>query len=141
MPEGPKLSNISGMLQASVSSARQLAEMAETREAIARAQAEEKFAGSAGGAARSLFDHIREFEAQTDTTMEVGVRLVSFGQAVTFRVIGVGYTQPNLVWFEGQVDDGSSVRLIQHLSQLSFLLMRVPRVRPEAPRVPIGFHQ
>jgi hypothetical protein len=126
------------MLQ--LSSAGALQRWHEEQEAIAQAQAEAAFAGSAGGAAESLFDHIQRFEAQTDPALEVGVRLVSFGQALTFRVSNVGYTQPNLVWFEGKLDDGSPVRLIQHFSQLSFLLMRVSRLDPDSARRPIGFH-
>lgn len=125
---------------ASITSAKHLAAMVEMQEAVVRAAAEEKFANSAGGVAGALFEHIEKFERGTDDALEVGVRLVSFGQAVIVHVAEVGYTQPNLVWFSGKLDDGSTVSLIQHLSQLNFLLMRVPRLEPEAPKRPIGFH-
>ena len=44
-----------------------------------------------------------------------------------------------MVIFKGRTDDAQPVRLIQHMSQLSFLLTRVPRLNPEEERRPIGF--
>lgn len=142
MPGDFKLPNLNlpDLAQMQVSSAKMAAAMHEALEANARAQAKTDFAKSAGGAAEALFDHIKEFEAQTDRAMEVGVRLVSFGQALTVHVSRVGYTQPNIVWFEGKLPDESPVRLVQHFSQLSFLLTRVPRLDPASERKPIGFH-
>jgi hypothetical protein len=110
--------------------------MQSTMDAIARSH----FAKSSGGMAESVFDHIKEFEAAVDAEHEVGVRLVTFGQAVTFHVQDIGYTQPHMIWFSGILDEGSPARLLQQMSQLSFLLMRLPRHDSEKPRRPIGFH-
>jgi hypothetical protein len=68
------------------------------------------------------------------------VRLVSFGQAVVFRLHDIGYSNPSLISFVGVTEDGDPVELIQHVSQISILLTRLPRQNPEEPRKPIGFH-
>ena len=142
MPGDFKLPNLNpaDLSQIPIHSAKMAAAMHEALEENAGAQAKAEFAKSAGGAAEALFDHIKEFEAQTERAMEVGLLLVSFGQALTVHVVGVGYTQPNLVWFEGKLPDGAPVRLVQHFSQLSFLLTRVSRLDPDSERRPIGFH-
>jgi hypothetical protein len=86
----------------------------------------------------SLGRYIREFEASLNSDQEVGARLVTFGQAITFHINQVGFSQPNLVTFYGTTDSGELVQLIQHVSQLSVLLMAMKRVSEE-PKRPIGF--
>jgi hypothetical protein len=82
---------------------------------------------------------IEEFDKTLDNEHEVGVRLVSFGQTLIFRVENLGYHDPSLIIFHGHTDDGNPVTLIQHVSQISFLLMSVKRNNPEEPKKPIGF--
>ncbi len=110
-------------------------------EEISRSLAEAADAKSARGLVKRLMAEVREFEERLDESHEVGVRLVSFGQSLVFHVHQIGYIQPNLVTFAGTTDDSQPVRLVQHMSQLSFLLMRVPRLNPEQPRRPIGFRE
>ena len=38
------------------------------------------------------------------------------------------------------MDSGAPVELIQHVSQISVLLMKLPRRDPDKPKKPIGFH-
>lgn len=123
-----------------VTSARTLAAESERRRRIARAAAEAVEANSASGLVKLLVAEIHAFEETLDPASDVGLLLVSFGQANTFRVVSLGFIQPNLVVFEGDAPDGKPVRLIQHMSQLSFLLTRIPRANPEEPRRPIGFN-
>ena len=82
---------------------------------------------------------IKDFDADLDNEHEVGVRLVSFGQALTFHLLGIGYWNPSLMRFYGQQEDGTPVELIQHVSQISILLMKLPRLDPSKPKRPIGF--
>jgi hypothetical protein len=70
---------------------------------------------------------------------EVGIRLVTFGQTVTFRLESMGYWNPSLLCFRGALDDGTTVELIQHVSQLSVLPMSLPRLDSSIPKKPIGF--
>jgi hypothetical protein len=93
--------------------------------------------------AQSLFNQlvqrIQSFEASLEQTHEVGMRLVHFGQSLQFSVSNLGYMDPSLIWFEGILADGSTVELIQHVSQISFLLMAVKRQNPDEPKNQIGF--
>lgn len=86
----------------------------------------------------SLAKYIREFESGLDSDEEVGARLVTFGQAVTFHISQVGFSKPNIVTFYGITDSGDKVQLIQHVSQLSVLLVAMKK-QSEEPRRPIGF--
>lgn len=88
---------------------------------------------------KRLVEMINEFDEDLDEEHEVGIKLVSFDQTITFSVTGLGYYDPSLIRFFGQMEDGSDVELIQHVSQISFLLMAVKRINPEEPKRPIGF--
>jgi len=86
-----------------------------------------------------LAEWISNFDASLDPEYEVGVRLVNFGQTLVFHLAGMGYSNPSLITFNGVTDNGEPVELIQHVSQLSVLLMKLPRREPEKPKQPIGF--
>ena len=88
---------------------------------------------------RRIYKKIQAFDATLDTAHEVGIRLVSFGQTVTFHLENMGYANPSLISFTGKTDAGDPVELIQHVSQISLLLMKLPRQYPEKPKKPIGF--
>ena len=108
-------------------------------QAAARAQQEAAHSQTAAPAIGHLKQEIEDFEADLDELSEVGFLLASFGSTIVVRVRELWYHQPNLVVFSGMNDAGHPVRLVQHLSQLNFLLMRVPKLAPEVPRQPIGF--
>ena len=120
-------------------SARFAAELAEAAEALERARAEALEAKTARGLVKRIMEQIRSFEHSLEENQEVGIRLVSFGQTIVIHVTDIDYEQPNMVIFIGRTDDAQPVRLIQHMSQLSFLLTRVPRLNPKEERQPIGF--
>jgi hypothetical protein len=88
---------------------------------------------------RQLVQQIQHFESALNEEYEVGIKLVSFGQSVQFSVVSLGYLDPNLIWFAGLLPDGTNVELLQHISQISFLMMAVKRPDPEKPKAPIGF--
>jgi hypothetical protein len=88
-----------------------------------------------------LIQKINEFNSSLDAENEVGLNLVSFNQSITIHVSGVGYYDPNLVYFVGQTDTGNRIELVQHVSQISFVLVALPRLKPEEPKRPIGFIQ
>jgi len=92
----------------------------------------------ASGFHERLEKMVRDFEKELDSSSEVGVRLVSFGQVLTFHLASIGYWNPLLITFEGETDNGEPVKLIQNVSQISILLMRLPR-RADRERKPIGF--
>ena len=82
---------------------------------------------------------INNFEADLPDTLQAGGRLVSAGD-ITFSIQDIGFWDPNLIVFYGELSDGSSVELVQHISQLNLLLVAVPRHDdPQTPRRVIGF--
>lgn len=85
-----------------------------------------------------LVKYIKAFEADLDQEHEIGARLVSFGSAVTFHIEDMGYHGPDIISFSGKNDQGETVQLIQHTSQLSVLLVAVKKQQDKARR--IGFN-
>jgi len=86
-----------------------------------------------------LVEWINDFDSGLDHEHEVGVRLVSFGQTVIFHLEDIGYDDPSLITFYGHTEQGDPVELIQHVSQISILLMQMKRADPTQPKKPIGF--
>ena len=72
-----------------------------------------------------------------DAEHEVGLVLTNFGQSILMQVVEIGYEKSVLMIFKGYVD-GKMSTLIQHVSQLNFLLTSVEK-SPDRPKRPIGF--
>ncbi|HEY8401165.1 MAG TPA: DUF6173 family protein [Cytophagaceae bacterium] len=81
---------------------------------------------------------IIEFEKSLDQEHEVAIKLAAFGQTILMNITDIGYSNPCLIHFYGTVN-GNEAELIQHVSQLNFLLMAVPKAEPEKPPRRIGF--
>jgi len=84
---------------------------------------------------------IKSFDESLNQDEETGIRLVSFGQTVTFHVERIDYDNPSLIVFHGTTAEGQKVTLIQHVTQISFLLIAMKKPDPNAPRRPFGFAQ
>lgn len=84
-----------------------------------------------------LANYIAEFENSLTEAEEVGAHLVSFGHDMVFHIADVSYHGPDMIVFYGFDDHGKRVQLIQHYSQLSVLLVALPKLGSEARR--IGF--
>lgn len=87
--------------------------------------------------AENLKKYVIDFEAQLDADHEVALRIASFGGVIFFHAETIGFANPDLVTFIGVTDEGERVQLVQHYTQLSFLLKAVKKLQPEARR--IGF--
>ncbi len=85
-----------------------------------------------------ILDRIKDFEDNLDNDHEVAIRLASFGQSVTLSVTDIGYSNPSTLVFHGYVGNQPAT-LIQHMSQLNFLLVAVKKSDPEQPPRRIGF--
>lgn len=83
---------------------------------------------------------IKNFQDNLDNEHEVGLLLASFGQSVLLNISNIGYSNPCLIHFYGTYN-GLETHLIQHISQLNFLLTAVPKQNPDKPakRISIGF--
>ena len=85
-----------------------------------------------------IMDSIRKFEANLDEEHEIALKLAAFGRDVTLAVTDIGYANPSTLIFSGFVC-GQPASLIQHIPQLNFPLMSVPKHAPEKPPRRIGF--
>lgn len=86
-----------------------------------------------------LINWINDFHKSLDDEHEVGARLVNFGQSVTFHIEDISYWNPSLISFIGKNELGEPVELVQHVSQISILLLAMKRENVGQPKRPIGF--
>lgn len=87
-----------------------------------------------------LVSMINEFNLSIDKDSEVGLQLCNFGQKITFYITNIGYWNPSLIHFYGiDTETHNEVELIQHVSQINVLLIKLPKLKPEEPKRPIGF--
>lgn len=86
-----------------------------------------------------LVDEIENFEMSLDNEHEVGVKLIAYGNAYQFYLNNIGYHNPYLIYFYGELSDGSPIQLIQHVSQINFILIKLQKLDPEKPKRKIGF--
>ncbi|MFD1179662.1 DUF6173 family protein [Paenibacillus puldeungensis] len=76
-----------------------------------------------------ITESILDYQKKLDDTLDVALFLASFGQTVLMQVTNVGYSNPSIIRFYGFVN-GRESELIQHVSQLSFLLTSTPKDDP-----------
>lgn len=82
--------------------------------------------------------YVLDFQASLDEEHDIGLLLTNFGQTMLMEVTQIGFERSVLMVFRGYVN-GRQSTLIQHISQLSFLLTSVPK-DPNAPKRKIGFN-
>ncbi len=84
--------------------------------------------------------YIQAYEQTLNPDEEIGVCLAQFGQSVLMQVTEITYEKSVTLVFRGLVNGEESI-LIQHISQLNFLLTKIKKVEeePPKPRRPIGF--
>ena len=85
-----------------------------------------------------ILRRIKEFQDELDDNHEVALQLASFGQSITLSVTSIGYSNPSTLVFYGYVN-GHPATLIQHMTQLNFSLLSVPKQDPGKPPRRIGF--
>lgn len=85
-----------------------------------------------------LAQSIAAFEKKLDADHEVGFRLVSFSEGQVFHAEDIGFWNPDLLLFFGHNEAGAPMQLIQHVSQVSVLLVAAKKPTAEPPRR-IGF--
>lgn len=111
-------------------------ELQDLNDQIRRAAA----AGSATAFLNRIAAQVADFESGLDASSEVAAVLASFGQAITIHVTAFVAMEPSLIVVQGRTPQGEPVRLVQHLTQISFLLVSATKLDPESPRRQIGFH-
>ena len=87
----------------------------------------------------AVYKEILDFEASLDDNHEMGMSIVGGPAGVCLHVREIySYGTDKLV-FDGMNSDGSPLRLMQHLSQLNFLMISAKKIGQTAAR--IGFHE
>ncbi len=93
-------------------------------------------------AAEEVFNHllarVKEFQANLPAHHELGIQLANYGGERALHVRGMGFRNPNIIEFYGLLDGDRQVTVVQHVSQLNFLLIAVPPVAEQEP-YRIGF--
>src|SRR6056297_2908924 len=91
--------------------------------------------------AKAIYEHlvnrVAHFERTLNENEEIGLQLANFGLAAQLHIRQIGYQNPNLIEFHGLDPDRNEVTLVQHISQLSFMLIAVKPFKDEHYR--IGF--
>lgn len=85
-----------------------------------------------------IAEQIEKYQNTLDNDHEIGLLLTSFGTSILMQVTEIGFQNPDLIYFYGYVD-GKKAQLIQHSSQLNFLLTSVEKADKSKPPKRIGF--
>lgn len=85
-----------------------------------------------------LVDSIKKFQDTLDEDSEVILMHTSFGKEVKMYVHNLGYSNPCLIHFYGWIN-GKESEIIQHISQLNFLITSGPKMEKDKPPRRIGF--
>ena len=89
--------------------------------------------------AKGVYDYLRlrihDFESSLKENEEIGLQLANFGLAAQIHVRSMGFQDPNLVEFSGVDQNGHVATLIQHISQLNFMLVALKPVAVKPYRI------
>ena len=89
--------------------------------------------------AKYIYNEVINYQQNLPDQNDVALRIVQFNQSTIILVDSIGYIGYNLVKFVGKDNLGNPLELIQHISQLNFLLMVEQKPVPTAPKRQIGF--
>jgi len=87
------------------------------------------------GVYKAIREYFEQFEAELETGQEIAIRLASFGNEVDFRLEKIGFTLPSIITFIGVTDVGERIQLVQHVSQLSYMLRAVEKLNDQPTRI------
>lgn len=107
-------------------------------EAMHRTQDERAGRFDAEGVFKHLLERMKQFQAQLPKEKEAGLQLANFGLASGLHIRSIAYRNPNIIEFIGVDADGETALLVQHISQLNFMLTAVSPPKDAEP-YRIGF--
>lgn len=90
-------------------------------------------------AVKAIYQEIADFEASLDADHEIGMPIVGGPSGLCVHVREVYRFGTDKLVFVGIDANQNPVRLVQHLSQLNFLMLSAPKIGEKATR--IGFHK
>ena len=83
-------------------------------------------------------EQIEDFQKGLSEDLDVCVALAAFGTSMIMQVTDIGYQNPDILYFYGYIN-GKQAQMIQHVSQLNFVLMTMKKEEPDRPPRRIGF--
>lgn len=89
-------------------------------------------------AVKAIYEEIADFEAELDEDHEVGMPIVGGPAGLCVHVREIYRFGTDKLVFVGMDSNENPVRLVQHLSQLNFLMLAAKKLEDKAVR--IGFH-
>jgi len=84
-----------------------------------------------------IINQINDYELSLSENEEIGVKLANFGEASEIHIRNINYNNPNIIEFSGKTLNGDNCKLIQHVSQLNFLIVSLKPIEEKPYR--IGF--
>lgn len=88
-----------------------------------------------------LIKSIQAFQKELNSDEKVVLLLASFGQRIRLYVTDIGYADPSLIFFYGYIEGQNTIaQLIQHVTQLNFLITSAKRLNEDQPARRIGFN-
>lgn len=84
-------------------------------------------------------NRIRQFESELLENQCLGLQIASIGNDSAFTVTNVRCFNPSLIAFSGTKATGEKVELIQHVSQISIMLIAIARDGDSIQKTPVGF--
>ena len=84
-----------------------------------------------------IIEQIHNFEKSLDDEHEIALKLTYLGTSTLMLVTHIGYRNPDLIYFYGYINNEKS-QLIQHISQLNFIIVSVKKKDPTKPPKRIG---
>lgn len=82
--------------------------------------------------AHYLFEEIKNFQIKLNETEDIAMAVVQFNQEELLLVDYIGYIGYNLIRFSGKDSKSNPKEIVQHVSQLNFLLTVVPKKEDRA---------
>lgn len=119
--------DVSAMLDANEAALAEIHDRADRRE------------NPAGYLRERLMERVRAFEAALKNDEELGMRLASSGYPEPFRLTAVDHADPHLIIFRGETEEGRPVEVVQHLSQVSLMMVALAKAPERAEPRRIGF--
>lgn len=103
------------------------------------AEASRRRNNPAGYMHERVLRQMRDFEASLGEDEEIGARLPASAFDEPFRLTAVGFSDPDLLVFRGEQEDGRPVELLQHHTQFNLLLVALPKAPERDQPRRIGF--
>lgn len=83
-----------------------------------------------------IMQPIKDFESSLDNNHDMIIYFGSFGP---MTIETIDFTNSDFICFHGY-SKGEKAQIIQHISQVNFMLLSAPRSEPNKPKKPIGFN-